>query len=210
MKSALTAANAKRDADAALARESADREAARRRPWLPRTSRARMPRRRARKAHDALTERWPPPAAAEADARRLAGEVASARDELKLVCGERARRVPAGAVAAGEGRARVARAGTRAAGARGGGGARRALSRRGGCAATAEAAARRQREVAAQESRLRLEAEAAGFRAARERNAMTQSVRAAEERRARRRWPIARARRRRLARRVSCGRPAPP
>ena len=69
--------------------------------------------------------------------------------------------------------------------------------------ATAEREARRQREVAAEESRLRLEAEAAGFRAARERDAMTQSVRAAEEQARSAEMAEARARRELAAERVA-------
>ena len=182
VKSALVAANAKRDADAARARESADREAALAVAAADVLARADARGARARKAHDALTEAGRRRDAAEADARRLAGEVASARDELKQYAAsahvvsrleielqqekdaraslelERARLERVVVEAHAERSAVVAAA-----------------------TATAEREARRQREVAAEESRLRLEAEAAGFRAARERDAMAESVRAAEE-----------------------------
>ena len=202
VKSALTAANAKRDADAALARESADREAA---LAVAAADVARADAEaRARKAHDALTEAGRRRDAAEADARRLAGEVASARDELKQFAAsahvasrleielqqerdaraslelERARLERVVVEAHAERSAVVAAA-----------------------TATAEREARRQREVAAEESRLRLEAEAAGFRAARERDAMTQSVRAAEEQARSAEIAEARARRELAAERVA-------
>ena len=202
VKSALTAANAKRDADAALARESADREAA---LAVAAADVARADAEaRARKAHDALTEAGRRRDAAEADARRLAGEVASARDELKQFAAsahvasrleielqqerdaraslelERARLERVVVEAHAERSAVVAAA-----------------------TATAEREARRQREVAAEESRLRLEAEAAGFRAARERDAMTQSVRAAEEQARSAEMAEARARRELAAERVA-------
>jgi hypothetical protein len=202
VKSALAAANAKRDADAALARESADREAA---LAVAAADVARADAEaRARKAHDALTEAGRRRDAAEADARRLTGEVASARDELKQFAAsahvtsrleielqqerdaraslelERARLERVVVEAHAERSAVVAAA-----------------------TATAEREARRQREVAAEESRLRLEAEAAGFRAARERDAMTQSVRAAEEQARSAEIAEARARRELAAERVA-------
>ena len=202
VKSALAAANAKRDADAALARESADREAA---LAVAAADVARADAEaRARKAHDALTEAGRRRDAAEADARRLTGEVASARDELKQSAAsahvasrleielqqerdaraslelERARLERVVVEAHAERSAVVAAA-----------------------TATAEREARRQREVAAEESRLRLEAEAAGFRAARERDAMTQSVRAAEEQARSAEIAEARARRELAAERVA-------
>ena len=201
-KSALVAANAKRDADAALARESADREAA---LAVAAADVARADAEaRARKAHDALTEAGRRRDAAEADARRLAGEVASARDELKQYAAsahvvsrleielqqekdaraslelERARLERVVVEAHAERSAVVAAA-----------------------TATAEREARRQREVAAEESRLRLEAEAAGFRAARERDAMAESVRAAEEQARSAEIAEARARRELAAERVA-------
>jgi len=202
IKSALVAANAKRDADAALARESADREAA---LAVAAADVARADAEaRARKAHDALTEAGRRRDAAEADARRLAGEVASARDELKQHAAsahvvsrleielqqekdaraslelERARLERVVVEAHAERSAVVAAA-----------------------TATAEREARRQREVAAEESRLRLEAEAAGFRAARERDAMAESVRAAEEQARSAEIAEARARRELAAERVA-------
>ena len=202
VKSALVAANAKRDADAALARESADREAA---LAVAAADVARADAEaRARKAYDALTEAGRRRDAAEADARRLAGEVASARDELKQYAAsahvvsrleielqqekdaraslelERARLERVVVEAHAERSAVVAAA-----------------------TATAEREARRQREVAAEESRLRLEAEAAGFRAARERDAMAESVRAAEEQARSAEIAEARARRELAAERVA-------
>ena len=180
VKSALAAANAKRDADAALARESADREAA---LAVAASDIARADAEaRARKAHDHLTEANRRKDAAESDVRRLMGELAGVRDELKahvstthvvsrleielaevkhsLDVMEREKlRLERVVVEAHAERNAIVAAAT----------------------ATAEREAVRQREVATEASRLRLEAEAAGYRAARERDALSASMRLAKE-----------------------------
>ena len=202
VKSALAAAVAERDADAALARESANREAA---LAVAAADVARADAEaRARKAHDALTEAGHQRDAAEADARRLAGEVASARDELKqFAAGARVasqlrielqQEKDARASLESE-RARLERAVVEAHAER--------SAVVAAATATADREARRQREVAAEESRRRLEAEAAGFRAARERDAMTESVRTAEEQARSAEMAEARARRELAAERVA-------
>ena len=173
VKRALTAANAKRDADAALARESADREAALARGCRGRRARGCRGRVRARR-DDALTEAGRRSTLARGRARRLAGEVASARDELKQFAAsahvasrleielqqeasaraslelERARRCERVVVEAHVERSAVVAAAAR--------------HRR-----TRDAARRLEGEVAAEVPPPRLEGEAAGFRAARER-----------------------------------------
>lgn len=179
VKSALTAAGATRDADAALAREFADREAA---LAVAAADVARADAEsRARKAHDALTCANRRRDELESDNRRLVGELASVRDELKAHAGashvvsrlelelaqtqdsfqsmEREKiRLERVVVEAHAERTAVVAAAT----------------------ATSEREAHRQRGVAQEATRARLEAEAASYRASKERDALSDTVRISE------------------------------
>jgi hypothetical protein len=179
VKSALAAAGATRDADAALAREFADREAA---LAVAAADVARADAEsRARKAHDALTCANRRRDELESDNRRLVGELAGVRDELKAHAGashvvsrlemelaqtqdsfqsmEREKlRLERVVVEAHAERTAVVAAAT----------------------ATAEREAHRQRSVAQEATRARLEAEAASYRASKERDALSDTVRIAE------------------------------